>query len=56
MSAILVGLALTWYVVLTPLVSVMRPIIDQFRVWIDRVTGVILIALGVRVALQSGPG
>lgn len=56
MSAILVGLALTWYVVLTLLVSVMRPIIEQFRVWIDRVTGVILIVLGVRVALESGPG
>lgn len=55
MSTILVGLALTWYIVLTLLVGVLRPIIEQFRVWIDRVTGLVLIGLGVRVALESRP-
>lgn len=55
MSAILVGLALAWYVALTLLVRVLRPIIEQSRVWIDRVTGVVLIGLSVRVALESRP-
>lgn len=55
MSAILVGLALTWYTALTLLVGVLRPVIEQSRVWIDRVTGVVLIGLGVRVALESRP-
>lgn len=55
MSGILVGLALVWYIALTLLVGVLRPIIERFRVWIDRVTGVVLIGLGVRVALESRP-
>jgi len=55
MSAILVGIALTWYVSLTFLVTGLRPVIERFRAWIDRVTGAILITLGIRVALESRP-
>lgn len=55
MSGILVGIALVWYVLLTFLVTVLRPMIEQFRAWIDRVTGAILITLGIRVALESRP-
>lgn len=55
MSAILVGIALTWYILLTFLVRVLRPVIQRFRAWIDRFTGAILIILGLRVALESQP-
>lgn len=55
MSAILVGIALAWYTSLTFLVTVLRPVIHQFRARIDRFTGAILITLGIRVALESRP-
>lgn len=55
MSGVLVGLALTWYVLLTLLISVLRPALSRFGSWIARVTGAMLIALGVRVALESRP-
>lgn len=55
MSAVLVGIALTWYISLTFLVTVLRPVIQRHRGWIDRCTGAVLITLGVRVALESRP-
>lgn len=55
MSAVLVSLALGWYLILTLLVTHLRSVIERFRVWIDRTTGVVLIALGVRVALETRP-
>ncbi len=55
MSAILDAIALTWYLSLTFLVAVFRPVIERFRAWIDRFTGAILITLGIRVALESRP-
>ncbi len=55
MSAILVGIALSWYTSLTFLVRVLRPVFQRFRVWINRLTGAILITLGLRVALESRP-
>lgn len=55
MSAILVALALLWYCALSALVHRLRPLLERFKAWIDRGTGVVLIALGVRVALESRP-
>jgi len=52
MSAVLVGLALAWYVVLTVLVGRLRSVIERFRSWIDRITGAVLIALGIRLAVE----
>lgn len=54
-SLVLVGLALTWYFVLTALVTTLRPLINRASRWIDRVTGAVLIALGIRVALEVRP-
>jgi threonine/homoserine/homoserine lactone efflux protein len=55
MSVLLVGIALVWYLLLTMLVGVLRRTIERFRHWIDRVTGVVLIALGLRLALETRP-
>ena len=55
MSAILVGCALGWYVILTLLVTRLRPVIVRLGTLIDRVTGVVLIGLGLRVALETRP-
>lgn len=55
MSAILVGCALSWYMILTLLVTRLRPVIERFGAWIDRATGVVLISLGIRVAFETRP-
>ncbi len=55
MSAILVALALIWYLVLTLLVQYAREPILRVRHWIDRVTGTVLILLGIRLAFERQP-
>lgn len=55
MSAVLVGCALAWYMTLTMLVERLRAVIRRFATWIDRVTGAVLIGLGIRVALETRP-
>lgn len=55
MSAILVGLALAWYLFLTFLVSLLRPIFERFSVRIAQITGGVLIILGIRPTLKSRP-
>ena len=55
MSAILVGTALVWYVALSFLVTAVRPLVERFRLWIDRVSGAVLIVLGIRVAAEVRP-
>lgn len=54
-SVTLVSCALGWYVILTLLVTRLRPVIVRFGTWIDRVTGVVLIGLGIRVAPKTRP-
>ena len=55
MSVLLVSIALVWYLLLTTLVGVLRLTIERFGHWIDRVTGAVLIALGLRLALEARP-
>ncbi len=55
MSGILVAIALAWYLLLTVVIGLVRPAVQRFGAWIDRVTGVVLIGLGARVALESRP-
>jgi threonine/homoserine/homoserine lactone efflux protein len=56
MSGTLVAIALTWYLLLTLLVQPLRQPIVRFRHWIDRVTGTILIVLGIRLAFERRAG
>ncbi|GHS86424.1 lysine transporter LysE [Actinomycetota bacterium] len=55
MAAVLVGLALGWYLLLTVLVQPVKHVVVRFRHWIDRVTGTVLIGLGIRLALEHRP-
>ncbi len=55
MAAVLVGLALGWYLLLTALVQPVKHVVVRFRHWIDRVTGTVLIGLGIRLALEHRP-
>ncbi len=55
MAAVLVGLALGWYLLLTMLVQPVKHVVVRFRHWIDRVTGTVLIGLGIRLALEHRP-
>ena len=55
LSAILVVLALSWYLLLSTLIGTLREFLLRFRVWIDRATGGVLIALGLRLAAETRP-
>lgn len=55
MSAVLVVLALAWYLSLTLLVGRLRPVVSRFSRGIDRATGAVLVALGARLALSTRP-
>lgn len=55
LSTVLVILALAWYLLLSTLIGALRGFLIRFRVWIDRATGGVLIALGLRLAVQARP-
>lgn len=55
LSAILVVIALSWYLLLSTLIGALRGFLIRFRIWIDRATGGVLIALGLRLAVQARP-
>jgi len=57
LSMILVGLAAVWYLSVAALVASVQPVLSRpaVRRRLDRVTGVVLISLGVRLALERRP-
>ncbi len=57
LSMILVGLAGVWYLSVAALVASVQPVLSRLAVRrrLDRVTGVVLIGLGVRLALERRP-
>lgn len=57
LSAILVALAALWYFVLACLVAALQPVLSRAAVrrGLDRVTGVVLVTLGIRLALERRP-
>lgn len=58
LSVILVGLATAWYLTLAGLVATLQPVLSRpaVRRRLDRVTGVVLIGLGIRLVLEQRPG
>lgn len=57
LSLILVELATAWYLTLAGLVATIQPVLSRAAVQrrFDRVTGVVLVGLGVRLALKRRP-
>lgn len=57
LSLILVTLAAAWYLTLTGLVATLQPLLSRpvVRRRLDRVTGVVLVGLGIRLALEHRP-
>ena len=57
LSAILISLALAWFIAIALLVQQVRPVLSRpaVRRAIDRVTGVFLVGLGVRLFLERRP-
>lgn len=57
LSAILVGLAALWYVVLAVAVTRLRPVLARagVRRRLDQITGTVLVGLGIRLALERSP-
>ena len=57
LSAILIGLAALWYPALATLVTRVQPVLSRTAVRraLDRVTGSVLIVLGVRLAFERRP-
>ena len=57
LSMILVGLATVWYLTLAGFVATLQPVLSRAAVRrrLDRVTGGVLIVLGVRLALERRP-
>ena len=58
LSLILVALATAWYLTLAGLVATLQPVLSRpaVRRRLDRVTGVVLIGLGIRLVLEQRPG
>ena len=50
----IVGMALGWFTLVATVLSAdkIKRIFQRFEVWIDRVTGTILLALGIKVMLS----
>jgi threonine/homoserine/homoserine lactone efflux protein len=55
MAAIIIVLDFAWYTALSVLVSRAKRVFDESRLakWLERISGSILIALGIRVALEA---
>lgn len=57
LSTILIAVATVWFLTLTRLVGILEPVLSRpaVRRRVDQLTGVVLISLGVRLALEHRP-
>jgi threonine/homoserine/homoserine lactone efflux protein len=57
LSAIIVSTALDWYMLLSLLIHRVRPVLSlaQVRRTLDRITGFVLVGLGVRLLMERRP-